>query len=157
MASISERADRSLFIGSVVVSILVIPAFIELALMYPPGIKAYAAYGAVCTTLVLLWRQPHRTSLFIIGAVSLGLVILHFVPWSPRKVFLQHFNRVQVGMTPGEVAGIMQPYEYGEQKKGLGVVCRTYVHDRADGRFDSDWGQITFVAGRVVKTKFLAD
>lgn len=155
-----EHAGRELpgrlFIIGAVVFLLAVPAFVELVLAISPGVKAYAAYGALCGILILGLRKPRRTSLTFGAVVFLGLAILHAVPWTSRKVFLRHFDELRVGMTTEEVLSIMRGYEYREVPHAPDSIVRTFFHSRS-GRFDSDSGVVSFIGGRVVEVKFLPD
>lgn len=145
-----------LFFAVLVFFFLAVPAFIELVLAISLGVRVYVAYGALCGILVLALRAPRRTSVVVFVPILLGLTILCATPWTSRKVFLRHFDQIGVGMSPEEVVAIMRGYEYGEVARGPDSIVRTFTHSRS-GRFDSDWGVVTFVNGRVVKVEFLPD
>lgn len=94
-----------------------------------------------------------RTTLSVLGALFLGLTTLRCAPWTARKVFLQHFNALAVGMTVEEVAYEMWDYAFWVYPKSSSRVVRSYFHSWV-GHFDSDRGVVVFTNGRVVELKF---
>lgn len=151
-----EKRSRGWTMVGALLGLLAVPAFIELVLAVSPGTAAYATYGVFCGTLILLWKGPRRASMVVAIGALLGLSVLRVVPWTSRKEFLRHFNEIKIGMTMEEVGFRMHGYEFGERPLPSGPIMRTYIHSRS-GRFDSDWGVITFAGGRVVELKFLPD
>jgi len=152
-----DKLIGGLFVTSVLFVILGIPAFFELGGLTSFGIKPYAAYAVFWGALVLSWRLPRRMTLSILVSAFLGLIILHVTPWTPGKVFLRHFDRVEVGMTIEEVEAVMQGYELREALYPSGEMVRAFFHDRNDGRYDSECWAVTFTNGRVSERRFTAD
>lgn len=129
----------------------------------------YAVYAAVWTVgCITFFEPPVRVGALIVHTVFLiSLLVLHLVPWTPRKPFLQDLRRVQVGMKEQQVEAIMGKYiggtgwpayasptvEDGELEL---VGARVYRHSN-HGNYNADWGIVRFENGRVVKTEFSPD
>lgn len=115
-----------------------------------------------------------------------ALATLHFVDWNTRKPFLRDLDRIQPGMTEPDVRRIMGHYiegtgwpanplapegtgtvrvvpgdsqwESGTSHSGELTLKHTVVFRHShDGAFASDWGIVTFAAGRVVSVQFSPD
>lgn len=144
---------RNALIAAGIVGLLAIPIFLELVMGFSPAAKEYIAYGVLCALFILLCQLPRRTTLFVLGAFFLGLTVLHLTPWTARKVFLQHFAALKVGMTGEEVAYVMWDYAYWVHPQPSGQMIHSYFHSWV-GRFDSDRGVVTFANSRVVGLEF---
>jgi hypothetical protein len=131
----------------------------------------YAAFW-VLVMLLLLWGAPARRKVLIVGALALIMVSMRFVDWNSRKPFLRDLYRIKKGMTAAQVDQIMGDYmtggavspgnpgirldgrlvEQGEQATGM----ISYRHT-TEGWGNSDFGEVTFVNGRVVNVHFSPD
>jgi hypothetical protein len=140
----------------VLVAVVALPAFIEIGLAFSPGPLAYVMYGLASVALLRLSSVQRRRLVFDAAALALALTVLCMVPWNPRKEFLRHFDQVRIGMTVEEVSAVMDSYSFADRIRAHGLVARTYIHSRK-GRFDSDWGMVSFLKGRVVEVTFLPD
>jgi hypothetical protein len=131
-------------------------------------------YAAFCVLflLLLLWKAPARDKLLIVGSLVVIFVGMRFVDWNSRKPFLRDLYRIKKGMTPAQVDQIMADYmiggavspdnpgirldgrllEQGEQATGM----ISYRHTN-EGWGNSDFGEVTFVDGRVVNVHFSPD
>jgi hypothetical protein len=107
----------------------------------------------------------------------LAAVILIYVPWHPRKVFVLDLDSVHRGMTVDEVEAVMGKYVKGVGAKWVvpgGVAPSpdgypegdqrahasgrmTYRWCTTDSAYDADWGQVEFLDGKVVRVEFLPD
>ena len=102
----------------------------------------------------------------------LMLLILIATPWHPRKRFVRDLESIAVGATVNEVETIMGSYLKGRGAKWLQTQApsypegtrrtaatgtMTYRWNDSDGRYDSDWGLVTFENGRVKRTEFAPD
>jgi hypothetical protein len=135
----------------------------------------FAALYAVFWLLVLLlllWGAPARRKVLILGSLALIVVSMRFVDWNSRKPFLRDLHRIKLGMTAAQVDQIMGGYmtggavspgnpgirldgrlvEQGEQATGM----ISYRHT-TEGWGNSDFGEVTFVNGRVVNVHFSPD
>jgi len=116
-----------------------------------------------------------------------AIVVLYSVPWSSRKPFLRDLYRIKPGMTEAEVRQIMARYQEGTgwpSNPFAGVSVPRTLHDLGSstaysagvspsgeltlsnslvfrhamsGRFDSDWGIVSFSNGRVATVSFSPD
>ena len=163
-------SDMALLVTLVVVA-LVPPAFMELIVGEPPPVFAYWVYGVgwVAGLSPLVFRRFDAAKVTVCLCFLLVLLALWGVPWSSRKPFLQHLNRVHVGMTIAEVEQIMGGYYKwnggdwlpparaakiaGKTKGPLEVI---YGHS-LDGAFNADFGEVRFMDGEVVSVRFLPD
>lgn len=131
----------------------------------------YAAFW-VLVMLLLLWAAPLRHKVLILGSLALIVVSMRFVDWNSRKPFLRDLYRIKEGMTPAQVDQIMGDYMTGgavspgnpgirldgrlveQGAQATGMIC--YRHTK-EGWGNSDFGEVTFVDGRVVKVHFSPD
>jgi hypothetical protein len=134
-----------------------------------------AIYAAFCVLIgaLLLVGSPRREKLLILGLLFVALFSIRFVNWNSRKPFLKDFYRVQEGMTVEQVEQIMGSYMGGicQPSHPLGLPDEELTieteemaqPDRAvyrhtdEGWGNSDWGEVHFEQGRVVKIEFLPD
>jgi len=101
-----------------------------------------------------------------------GWFLYQFQDPPARQVFIHDLTSLRIGMSVDEVEHVMGRYIKGAGPKWGMVTEATYPHGKermrangtmtyrwnaSDGRYDSDWGQVTFENGRVVKTEFLPD
>ncbi|MGE3804725.1 MAG: hypothetical protein AB7K24_08650 [Gemmataceae bacterium] len=100
------------------------------------------AYGA----------NPGRVKLVLFTAWIAGLLVLHVVPWTPRKVFERDVGRIQIGMSELEVDQIMASYIRAGQ-----AGCLVFRHNDDDPKYDADAGIVRFLQGRVVAVDFIMD
>jgi len=131
----------------------------------------YAAFWSLFL-LLLLWKAPARDKLLIVGSMVIVLLGMRFVDWNSRKPFLRDLYRIKEGMTAVQVDQIMGDYmtggavslgnpgirldgrllEQGAQATGM----ISYRHTN-EGWGNSDFGEVTFVNGRVVNVHFSPD
>ncbi len=140
----------------VLAAVVALPAFIEIGLALSPGPLAYVTYGLASVVLLRLLSVQPRRLVFDAAALALALTVLCMVPWNSRKEFLRHFDQVKIGMSVEEVRAVMASYSFADRMGAHELVVRTYIHSR-NGRFDSDWGMVSFLKGRVVEVTFLPD
>jgi hypothetical protein len=129
-----------------------------------------AALTAPALVLALLCRQGWMRAVYA-GSVLLALG-LFVTPWHPRKVFVRDLYSVRSGMTVDEVERVMGRYSRGPGAKwgvptppayptGSERAAMTgsmlYRWNETDGRYDSDWGKVSFERGKVVGVEFLPD
>lgn len=148
---------------------LLAACFVELLLAVPlPGWFYAIALGTIAILASFgLAPRRHRWNLAAtmhaiwVGCALLGLVTLHLVPWTTRKPFLAALDRVCIGMTYEEVEEIMSDYRQGTGWQTPEGELRTpgmlVFRHSDDARFNSDWGMVTFVDGRVTKVAFSPD
>jgi hypothetical protein len=127
--------------------------------------------------LAAFWRDRRTWKFAAYVAALAALVTLIFMPWHPRKRFVRDLYSLDSGMTVDEVEAVMGGYMKGAGKKWVvpgdsaastagpafpagderahATGTMTYRWDDSD--YDSDWGQVTFADGRVVKVEFLPD
>lgn len=130
-------------------------------------VLAVLAAPATCYALSMQRRWAHTTLLTVLGLT----VLLALLPWNPRKRFVRTLLAVQPGMTVAQVDALLADYLLGAGAKwqagGVagepstldeqGAGTRIYRWNDHDGAYDSDWGMVTFVAGRVSMVEFLPD
>lgn len=136
---------------------LSLPALVELVLAFSPGPGAYGAYGALWGLFLAAWAMRQRSGrpLISLAVLAAGLVVLHLVPWTSRKVFLADLAQVHPGMTEEQVERAMARHRrLSPPAQAAGT--RAYGHS-LEPAFDSDVGLIHFDGGRVVKVEFLPD
>lgn len=130
----------------------------------------------VCAPLVgaalLLLRRERQRWMTVTGvAAAVVAIVLLVAPWHPRKRFARTLDALAPGMTVAAVQDRMQPYLRGagpkwEQVAGWsdpsepgasfdGTLIWRW-NDR-DWQYDSDFGEVTFVRGRVAAAAFLPD
>jgi hypothetical protein len=132
--------------------------------VYWQFVAPYAAFWLL-VLLLLLWKAPARHKLLIVGSLAVVILGMRFVDWNSRKPFLRDLYRIKEGMTAAQVDQIMGDYmtcgavspgnpgirldgrlvEQGEQATGT----ISYRHTE-EGWGNSDFGEVTFVSGRVV-------
>lgn len=150
-------------------------AFLELLVAHPLPGWLYAGVVAVFGLAVLVPGSPkHRPERIVtFTTVAAVLATLHFVEWNTRKPFLRDLRKVQAGMTEAEVRHIMARYVEGtgwpaspfsrvstpgDAPGGQLVIPGSLVFRHSDdARFNSDWGVVSFAAGKVAKVEFNAD
>jgi len=77
--------------------------------------SAYAAIlagWALIALPLLILRFTLTKGLFWLFC-SAALVLIHLVPWTPRKAFVQGLGRVRPGMSAAEARALMRPYPSG--------------------------------------------
>lgn len=132
---------------------VVLFALVEMALAISLPLSIYL------TALAVLWvcaglasrGSGSRTPLWVVATASMLLTLLFVVPWTSRKRFLRHLDRVEAGMTVEAVHRLMEPY--AATRSGA---VESYRHAES-GRFASDYGQVVYENGEVVETHFLPD
>jgi hypothetical protein len=171
-----------------VIFAIVIAILMEIGAALCISAKIFFRYGLFWTLLLLpfLFLHPSRMKFGFYVVLVASLLILYFIPWNSRKIFLKDFRKVEVGMTVNEVEQIMSKYIKGtgwpampESMFSTGTLIHagsmvsretsnspdgdlvirdsiTYRHDK-DGAFDSDWGIVKFKKGKVVSTTFSPD
>jgi len=131
----------------------------------------YAAFWGLFL-LLLLWKAQARDKLLIVGSLVIVLLGMRLVDWNSRKPFLRDLYRIKKGMTAAQVDQIMGGYMTGgavspgnpgirldgrlleEGEHATGMIC--YRHT-TEGWRNSDFGEVTFVNGRVVNVHFSPD
>ena len=99
-------------------ALTVLPAMFELGVNEPLPRAMYLAYAAFSGALLWLCngrRWTKRTTNAGLLFMSL-LACLHFVPWSPRKVFLTKFQSIEPGTTLRAVHSLLEPYVFRENR-----------------------------------------
>jgi hypothetical protein len=152
---------------------------------FPLPSAFYLICFSLAAALLFINRTKAHSLLTIIYAVL--LVTVWLVPWSPRKPFLRKFDSIKPGMSVEEVRLLMKGYvegtgwpanpfatnkesrmvaigtgqtfqtgtsQTGEMEIKNSVVFRHTIHD---GRYNADFGVVTFRNNRVVSTSFLPD
>ncbi len=181
------------FLAVAVLLAIAVGSLSELLLAMPVPFWQYAWAGLIVVgssvLVVALSPTRRRIELTSAGCLSVMVVvaILHLVPWSSRKPFLQDLERVQPGMARAEVEQIMAGYMRGTGwpevpfADGAGPRTLTSVSTGAtyqtktdpngqlaikdsivfrhsnDGRLNSDWGVVTFRNGKVIAKQFMPD
>jgi NADH:ubiquinone oxidoreductase subunit 3 (subunit A) len=123
--------------------------------------------------VLLLVGSPRRHKLLILGLLVAVLFSIRSVDWNSRKPFLKDLYHVKEGMTVEQVEQIMGRYMGGTcwpahplglpsgkaaiETEELAQPDRLVYRHTDEGWGDSDWGEITFEKGRVVRTQFLPD
>ncbi len=140
--------------------------------VYLQFLAIYTAFWVLMGALLLV-GSPRREKLLILGLLVLVLFSIRFVDWNSRKPFLKDFYRVREGMTVEQVEQIMGSYMGGTccpahplglpdgkqtaETEELAVPDRAVYRHTNEGWGNSDWGEITFEKGQVVKIEFLPD
>lgn len=144
----------------------------ELVLCWPLPGWLYAG-AALLFGLALVRFEPirrQRLQLSVLAVAVIALALLHWVPWTSRKPFLQDLGRVHPGMTEAEVRSVMAEWKVGTgwppdpfrssasgDQGELRIPDALVFRHSDDARFNSDWGVVVFVDGRVSKVSFSAD
>lgn len=133
------------------------PVFVELVLAMPASPLVYLAYAAFAALMqfYLIDSVRRRVRLVQLALLTVGLLVLHYVPWTSRKVFLADFNRIEPGMTIEEAHSLVAPHSRNADLQ-TGDIVRGYTHSRHP-RFDADIGVVYFSNGRVREARFLWD
>lgn len=171
-----KRADwrngaRMVAIG-LALALSAVLAAAELVLSWPVPGWLYAG-AALLFGLALVRIEPirrQRLQLAVLAVAVIALALLHWVPWTSRKPFLQDLGRVHPGMTESEVRSVMAEWKVGTgwpanpfRSPATGGAGEMRIPDSLvfrhsdDGEFNSDWGVVEFVDGRVSKVSFSAD
>ncbi len=135
--------------------------------LYLGAVLFFLSCGLLGIALDPSRRRTIRTTAGLLLVVA-TLAVLHLVPWSSRKPFLNCLNRIQVGMTQAEVERIMADYMRGTgwpanrladaNAVGEFAIANSIVFRHSnDGDFDSDWGVVSFRDGKVVSVEFMPD
>jgi hypothetical protein len=166
---------------------LALAALAEIGAAFCLSAMQFFLYGLAWTVAqlpFLLYRASLRkTSVTVLFWAV--LLVLFLVPWNSRKVFLNDFDQIRVGMDKSEVEALMSGYIEGTGwpalstdgqsstliEIGTGVTLITsattsgelkvsdalvYRHsETAD--FNSDWGLIHFKNGKVTAKVFMPD
>ena len=99
------------------------------------------------------WRFPAWSAL----VASLLLAILCLVPWTSRKQFLRHLDRVEPGMTREKARQVMLPYRpVGADGPSTADTSDSYRHSQHP-RYNADIGLVSYRDGRVSEVVFLPD
>ncbi len=133
----------------------------------PWAIAALLGYSSLPALIgVLAFRTSWRGRGLLVAAAVVGVLV--FVPWHPRKRFVNDLYSIRVGMTVEEVRRIMGRYEprgdetwsgpcpYGAYH-GPGDRQIGFAWTSTDWAYDADVGDITFLDGRVVNVEFHPD
>ena len=131
----------------------------------------YAAFW-VLFLLLLLLKASARDKLLIVGSLVVIFVGMRFVDWNSRKPFLRDLYRIKNGMTAAQVDQIMGDYMTGgavslgnpgirldgrlleQGERATGMIAYRHTDE---GWGNSDFGEVTFVSGRVVNVHFSPD
>jgi hypothetical protein len=140
--------------------------------VYLQFLAIYAAFWVLIGALLLV-GSPRHEKLLILGLLVMVLFSIRFIDWNSRKPFLKDFYRVREGMTVEQVQQIMGDYmggtcqpdnpfglptgESAAETEELALPGRAVYRHTNEGWGDSDWGEITFDKGRVVRIQFLPD
>lgn len=169
---------------------IMLAAFYEFILSLPLPVWLYFLVGVVGflgTVLIVALDATKKRTVGTFVAYSLAiaiLMVLHLMPWTSRKPFMQQLAKVQIGMTQAEVDQIMDGYMRGtgwpanpfadvapltEVSSGTSLVAENsrdgeltirdtvvFRHSN-DGRFNSDWGVVTFRDDKVISVVFMPD
>lgn len=135
------------------------------------------ALGPIALLALFTWlpfgpaaRRPRG----IAALALLAAVLVVAVPWNQRKRFVHDVLSIRPGMTVDEVELAMASYQKGPGAKWQEPAAddaRDFDESRRRPHFtgpmiyrwstraeyDSDWGLVEFVAGKVVKVQFLPD
>lgn len=151
--------------------------FPSLVLMRFPWPLLALIAGCALVPLRGIVREPDPDPITRFLAVSLAVsVLVTAVPWNGRKLFVYRLYRIHDGMTVDEVEDVMSGYAKGRGAKWnlsgttyeppayptgaarlMASGTMTYRWNEHDGAFDSDWGNVTFASGRVVRVEFVPD
>ena len=132
-----------------------------------------------------LTAQRAQVVAFVVVSLLIGL--LYLVPWTSRKPFLRDLYSIRPGMDEAQVRQIMSGYMEGtgwparipgasedvqhviDPLSGgayatagtatgeMGIQDSLVFRHSNDGRFNADWGVVTFHDGRVVDVSFSPD
>lgn len=116
------------------------------------------------TYAVKRWSPGRFTNSWAVTLIT-AVLIVSFVPWHPRQLFVWRLAMIPSGATESEVRQRMNGYLGGskadwapEALRGQGVTeTISYGWNDTDGRFNSDVGEVFLAKGRVVGTSFLPD
>lgn len=159
--------------------------FVEVAAAFP--LPAWF-YGLLCLPIIApVVVCPSRLAATCAALFVGCLLACSLVPWTSRKPFLEHLDKVRPGMTEAQVRGFMAGYKEGTgwpaapwqpvgsagtlQTIGSSNTFRTVTDSNGkmslidslvfrhsdDGCFNSDWGVVQLKDGRVLRVEFLPD
>lgn len=126
------------------------------------GIAAGVLVGWTLQARLLLRTPVPRSTKLLLAAALVALAVLHWVPWSSRKVFLRDLERVQIGMSMMQAKAVMAGYRIGtgwQTPDGEMRVENTLVFRHSDlPHYNSDWGVVRLDdTGHVYSVEFLPD
>lgn len=181
----TRRRERSLvFAASAIVAIVWVFALewvVTAAWLSPVGWALALAPAALLVLGALLPAATPRARVRGIAVAGLLLsVFVVLVPWNDRKRFVQALFSVRVGMSVADVDAVMDGYLEGPGPKWQlapasdrhalvagGPIDETTPRAQFTGtktyrwseraEYDSDWGQVGFVDGKVASIAFLPD
>jgi hypothetical protein len=153
------------------VVVLFLCATCELVLGWPVPFWVYLPIAIVISgplwpTRPILAQPKRLLALFVVNAAILALFL---IPWTTRKPFLRDLYSIKPGMTLAEVHRIMAGYKVmAGYKEGTGIVmpgstqqfspAHSIVFRHSDtAEFNSDWGIVRFLDGKVVDIDFSPD
>lgn len=141
--------------------------------------------GAISILVLSRGGHPGRQHWIKVLLLATMLLVVWLVPWTSRKRFLGDFYKVRLGMSVAECESIMRGYMKGtgwpalpgsrsggslaDLSSGSTFVtsvsangelvlegCIVYRHSN-DGSYNSDWGVVKILDGKVVNVEFLPD
>lgn len=139
-------------------------AFLEVGVGMPVPLWVYLPLGIAAAGGVFPWRACRERPARLAAAVVVALAVagLYLVPWTTRKPFLKRLDSIQPGMTEADVRRRMRGYMEGAswttpEGGALGVQgALVFRHFNAPA-FNSDWGVVYFLDGRVTRVEFSPD
>ncbi len=156
----SKKLLRILFYFNVVMFVLffAIAYGIEIVEAVPVRGKFYFFFGIILTLFYIplfIWMS-HESPYKIYFGMLIIAALFYVIPFTPRKTFLKHFNRIKVGMAFTEVKSIMADYQVGPVRPNS---KRHYYiwHISDDPRFNNDWGVVTVDNDTIAKITFSLD
>jgi hypothetical protein len=131
----------------------------------PRVVYGTGAGAMVVVALLARWlrRAPlPRSTQILVATVLVALAVLHWVPWSSRKVFLRDLERVEIGMSMMQAKAVMAGYMIGtgwHTPDGEVRAENTLVFRHSDlPNYNSDWGVVRLDdTGHVYSVEFLPD
>lgn len=170
--AVDWRNGARMVVACLALALSAVLAVAELVLSWPVPGWLYAG-AALLFGLALVRIEPirrQRLQLAVLAVAVIALSLLHRVPWTSRKPFLEDLGRVRPGMTEPEVRQVMAKWKVGTgwpadpfrspATRGAGemrIPDSLVFRHSDDGQFNSDWGIVEFVDGRVSKVSFSAD
>jgi len=144
----------------------------ELDLFAGGAIRVSAGFVAVTIALaslptllgLLFFRTPWSGRGLFAAAAIVGALL--FVPWHPRKRFVNAMDSIRIGMTVEEVERVMgayerrvdstSPYTFPDRTYD-GPADRQISFGSTVAGYDADIAEVTFLNGRVVYVEFQPD
>lgn len=123
------------------------------------------AYSSLPTIVgLLVFRTPWTgRGLLVVTALVSAIV---FLPWHPRKRFVDDLHSIRIGMTVEEVERVMgayerrvdstSPYTFPDRTYD-GPADRQISFGSTVAAYDADIAEVTFLNGRVVYVEFQPD